>query len=681
MKLRFSEEIVLVLLDQDAGGILRIAERDLGLVLAGATLMDLALEDRIDTDLEQVILLDPAPLNDSLLDPALAEIARSSTGPDSTSPDSMSIPHWLARIAESANAIRTKALDRLVASHILESAEDGFQFLRSEVERTRLYPVVDGKAEEEVMLRVMRVLFSDDIPEPRDIVIISLLNGCRQFETLLDEVEYEKIRERLDLITSYDLIQVRERIELISRMDHIGRTVAEAIRKVSAQDTPERTEIKFPIPVAKGLPVLGNALELQNDIHGFILRRYRELGSVFETRILNRKFIVLAGVEANEFANRHGDTCLSMIYTSFSQALGSRRSLAGMSGGEHSRMRRSLGRGYSRTALEGALAKALSVIRGEISQWKQGELIWPRKAMQRMTFQQVATVTSGQTGIEHMNEIVFFLKTIFHKISTNIPFDKFHPIRMKRAQKELDTLYHKMLRQHGHRQPSVADRNLMDMVVGLHRTDPAFMPECDLKDAIVTPFIAGVDTVGNTMSFLLYEVLKNPDLLAQIREEVDTVLADGIDAVALRKLDVTRRTVLEANRLRPVAPMLLRTVVNSFEFAGYQIPVGANVAVASGVTHFLPEFFPEPERFDIERYLPDRAEDKQRLAYVPYGLGHHRCLGAGMAEPLLVLTLATLVRETELEMAPKDYDLRVSCAPVPTPSSKFRVRYLGPRHA
>ena len=70
----------------------------------------------------------------------------------------------------------------------------------------------------------------------------------------------------------------------------------------------------------------------------------------------------------------------------------------------------------------------------------------------------------------------------------------------------------------------------------------------------------------------------------------------------------------------PVAPVLVRTVTNSFDFAGYRIPAGENVMIATTVPHYLPECFPEPDRFDIDRYTPERAEHRQPEVYAPFGL-------------------------------------------------------------
>ena len=103
--LRFAEEIILILLDDEDGRFVRVPRSSLNFALAGGVLMDLAMENRIDTDLKNLMLIDPTPVGDSLLDPFLAEIAAS---------PQKDTRYWLEHIAESAPQIREDALARLV---------------------------------------------------------------------------------------------------------------------------------------------------------------------------------------------------------------------------------------------------------------------------------------------------------------------------------------------------------------------------------------------------------------------------------------------------------------------------------------------------------------------------------------------------------------------------------------
>ena len=187
--LRFVEEILLLLLDEERGNLAAgLAPYTLDIVLAGAVLMDLVLEDRIDTDLDQLILVDSSPLEDDLLDPTLADIAAATETQDAG--------YWVAHTARRGDEIRDRALARLVQRGILEAESEGPLTLRARVSHARRYPIAEGKTVEEVRLRVMRVLFSDDIPDPRDIVIICLADACGLFDSILSKSDRDEVQER-----------------------------------------------------------------------------------------------------------------------------------------------------------------------------------------------------------------------------------------------------------------------------------------------------------------------------------------------------------------------------------------------------------------------------------------------------------------------------------------------------
>ena len=185
---------MLLLLDDDGGEFVRVPEWSLQCALAGAVLMDLALENRIDTDLEQLILVDSTPVGDDLLDPTLARIAQATERHDTR--------YWIQHTAQHADRIRERVLERLVERGILQRRDERLLW----VFQSRRYPVVDGKADREVKLRVMAVLLSDEIPDPRDIVIVCLAEACGLFRELLSRRELEHATARIEQVRKLDLI-------------------------------------------------------------------------------------------------------------------------------------------------------------------------------------------------------------------------------------------------------------------------------------------------------------------------------------------------------------------------------------------------------------------------------------------------------------------------------------------
>ena len=185
---------MLLLLNDEDGKFVRVPDWSLSYALAGGVLMDLALEDRIDTDLEKLVLVNDAPLGDDLLDPTLADIAGAE--------DKRDARFWVERTAAWSDEIRERALARLVERGILESRDDRFLW----VFRARRYPLMDGRAEREVKLRIMEVLLTEVLPGPRDVVIICLADACGLFRRLLSKSELHAAAARIDQVRKLDLI-------------------------------------------------------------------------------------------------------------------------------------------------------------------------------------------------------------------------------------------------------------------------------------------------------------------------------------------------------------------------------------------------------------------------------------------------------------------------------------------
>ena len=213
--LRFAEEIMLLVLHDDSGKFARVPEWSMNYALASGVLMDLALENRIDTDLEKLVLLDATPTGDDLLDPVLEDIAAAQEQDDSRewAGRTAGTRYWVERAASKADDIRERALQRLVDAGILEQRDDRFLW----VFKSRRYPTLDGTAEREVKMRIMGVLFSDEIPAPHDVVLICLADACGIFTKILSKRQAE---------------QASDRIAQVRRLDLIGQAMAQAIRDI-----------------------------------------------------------------------------------------------------------------------------------------------------------------------------------------------------------------------------------------------------------------------------------------------------------------------------------------------------------------------------------------------------------------------------------------------------------------
>ena len=211
--LTFPEEVVLLLLDDEEGVFLSIGKTTLELALTGSVLMELAFADRLDTDLERVMIVDRTPIGDPLLDRVLERIADNDETNDTRA--------WIETLAvEETAAIQEHALASLVKRGILRREEKKlFQETVKHlwVFRSPRYFMVDGQAKHETGSRLAHVLFSDEIPDPRDIALVCLADACGILRVLFDEREIE---------------QIAPRIEQLRKMDLIGREIASAIADI-----------------------------------------------------------------------------------------------------------------------------------------------------------------------------------------------------------------------------------------------------------------------------------------------------------------------------------------------------------------------------------------------------------------------------------------------------------------
>ena len=205
--LTFAEEILLLTLDDESGKFAYADSTELRYALAGAILMDLALRSKIDTDIKKLFVVDGTPTGEEILDRYLTNISAAN--------HDYSIRHWVTEIAKDGEEIKDEALNMLVEKGILKVKEKKILWMFE----TRRYPVVDDTEEKEVKRRILDLLLSDEIPTPRDVVLVSLVDACKLFPKILSSHEAERLAPRIEQIRRLDLIgqtlsQVLERLRL-----------------------------------------------------------------------------------------------------------------------------------------------------------------------------------------------------------------------------------------------------------------------------------------------------------------------------------------------------------------------------------------------------------------------------------------------------------------------------------
>jgi len=203
-------------------------------------------------------------------------------------------------------------------------------------------------------------------------------------------------------------------------------------------------------------------------------------------------------------------------------------------------------------------------------------------------------------------------------------------------------------------------RELFDVLLSIVNPDgtPRF-PIDQITGMFISMMFAGHHTTSGTAAWTLIELLRQPEFGRRVVDELDALYADGreVSHQALREIPELENGIKEALRLHPPLILLMRKVLYDFHYKGFTVPAGKLVGVSPALSNRMPECFPDPDRFDPDRYKAGREEDAQLFAWIPFGAGRHRCVGAAFAMIQLKAIFSTLLRSCAFELAqpPESY--------------------------
>lgn len=193
---------------------------------------------------------------------------------------------------------------------------------------------------------------------------------------------------------------------------------------------------------------------------------------------------------------------------------------------------------------------------------------------------------------------------------------------------------------------------LSKMVLAGDDGEPA-MDDRQLHDEVMTFLIAGSNTVSNTLSWAFHEIGADPDVERRLHDEVDRVLAGRTATYEdIDRLVYTRRLITETLRHRTQGLFQSRSTTVDTRLGDYHLPAGAVVLYSAYALNHNPRIHADPERFDPDRWLPERVDPLARAAFLPFGIGLHGCVGEGLSRAELVLSLATIAARWRLVPVP-----------------------------
>lgn len=196
----------------------------------------------------------------------------------------------------------------------------------------------------------------------------------------------------------------------------------------------------------------------------------------------------------------------------------------------------------------------------------------------------------------------------------------------------------------------------------------------DIVNHMIFLLMAAHDTTTITMTSMAHQLARHPEWQQRCRDE--SVAAGDVDYDGGLRLDALDRVMKESLRLCAPVPSIPRTATRDTEIAGYFIPAGSIVAASPYQNHFLDDYWPDPARFDPDRFSTERREDKvHRLAFEPFGAGVHKCIGMHFGGMQVRAIFHELLRRHSWSV-PDGYEMNVDLAALPVPRDGLPVRLL-----
>lgn len=442
-------------------------------------------------------------------------------------------------------------------------------------------------------------------------------------------------------------------------------------------------DIKIPRPPkVKGLPLIGNTLQILRRPWGFLHDAYRTVGSSCRVSVLGNRAVVLAGPEVRELYSEAGDNFLdrTFFYEPLERELQAKELIFRTKGHRHREMRRCASLAFSRhLAAAHVPAAAAEMVRSF-----QALPIGSRHDALTLAGDVLIPAAGPMLGGCDLRTIapdaVVYANTMMQVAARTRPRLALWSPRYRRAKRRSMAFAADLIDRW--RRGEVSDGST-NCVVGCVTTarddDDQPLPDADLISLVLLTFVGVGVYINRVVAFMLYELFRNEGLRQRVTREVDREFASGFTYEALSEMDLLRAVYCETLRRYPIWFVVPFRAEQDFVFDGKQLCRGDALLISSTQEHFLPQYYSDPERFDPERCLPPRNEHLRRGAFAPFGVGGRRCIATGQTEILSLLYVAVLLRSACFRGDPA-YDLRLRLKPLPGPHG-FGLHFDGMRES
>ena len=443
-----------------------------------------------------------------------------------------------------------------------------------------------------------------------------------------------------------------------------------------AVTTPPKPRALRHIPGDEGWPFIGNTLKVLADPKGQVEKAAATYGPIYRTNLFGETSVTLLGPEANElvlfdqarqFSSTHGwNPILGLLFP---------RGLMLLDFEEHRLHRRALSVAFKSGPMKSYLVDLDRGIAARVRQWKQqpSELkVYP--AMKQLTLDLAATSFLGAEIGPEVDEItrafVDMVAAAVAPIRTPLPFTQMG--RGVAGRKRIVAYFSEQI---PIRRARGGGNDLFSQLCQATHEDGALLSTQDIIDHMSFLMMAAHDTLTSSLTSFVGELAAHPEWQQQLREEVKGLGIEANDPSSidnLEKMPLSEMAFKEALRLKPPVPSMPRRAVRDFSFRGYDVPAGTLVGVNPLFTHHMPEYWPEPDKFDPMRFSDDALRNRHRFAWVPYGGGAHMCLGLHFAYMQAKCFARHFLQNLEVSLEP-GYRPDWQMWPIPKPRDGLRV--------
>lgn len=412
------------------------------------------------------------------------------------------------------------------------------------------------------------------------------------------------------------------------------------------------------LPSAPGLPWLGHLPFLIHDALGF-LSRLGQRGDITRLHIGQRPCVFINHPELIDRVVRD---------RSFERSAETRRALASflgqgllsLEGSPHLRQRRLMQPAFHRDRIRRYVGLMAEETYAELDALKPGVAHDMRDVMMRLTFAIVARTLFNADTRKDAADVDAALRKVTpavlmrSRLSRILPFDMPYLPSTRAGIARLQELVQNIVAQ---RRREGGDRgDLLSMLLAARDEDGSALSDEDVAAESLTILLAGHDTTAHTMTWAMYLLSQQPALQEALADEVRSVAGDRpLTFDDLPRLSLSERVVQETLRLYPAAWWADRVCSEPAQLGPHTIPGGTSVVFSVYVTHRDARFFPDPLRFDPDRFLPERAKEIPASAHLPFGAGVHVCIGntfALMEGRLILSALAQRFRFRRADARP-----------------------------